>query len=679
MRSFTRLHRMAALLLACLLFFTACNTTTNPSEDGIEPVKASFAERWALSLLESEDDFVSCLIGGEPLSERETERTLEKTEQEETDTVVYTITRKDKESGLVFVTTLLLFRSSNALEVSHEIRNDGSEKSPVISELYVTDIDIPLASKTGITIKTTRGCGTTSVDDDYDFGELSYQMGVGSNFSFAPEGGRSCNQGWPYFDLVGANGGCVVAIGWTGQWQADFATIPGGVSMKAGQQYFNAYLKTGESVKTPSVTMMFYDGSSEDGRNDFRQLYLNYYTPENVKDESFVFPISSNIGYTPSDVKATLTQLTDNLNLKNVCIWQDAGWYGEDKEDWNSQVGNWYPNEDLGEAGMKETGELIHQAGYRYILWYELERAQPDSQMGKEHRELYYDLKTGSGYLLRLDTDEGYDWMFSMLCHGVEEYGMDIYRQDFNLNPLQYWLDNDDADRVGITENKYINNLYRMMDELLAKYPELVIDNCASGGRRLDIAMMKRCISLFRTDYSCTDNCKAEGVQYHQQNLLSWLPLTAAGIRDNVQDPYVALSATSVGMIVGSYAKWTAELTYELQPYYRGNYYNLLQATFDDYSHQAWELFDPDTNTGFALAFARPKTEEGMLKIKLKGLDPNMRYTVTLHGADEPLVEKTGKELMEKGIEIYLRPRSAKLLMIAAVESETTVQEGETT
>lgn len=677
MRSFTRLHRMAALLLACLLFLTACNTTKPPVDD--DSAKTSFGEKWALSLLESKDDFVSCLIGDEPLSERETERTVEKAEQEGSDTVVYTITKTDKESGLVFITTLTLFGSGNAFEVSHEIKNSGSEKSPVISKLYAADVDIPIASKSGVTLKTARGCGTTGVDDDYDFGELSYQMGVGSSYSFAPEGGRSCNYGWPYFDLVGADGGCVIAIGWTGQWQADFATIPGGISMTAGQQYFNAYLKSGESIKTPSVTFMFYDGSSEDGRNDFRQLYLNYYTPENVKKDDFVFPISCNITYTPSEIQATMKQLTEKLELKNICVWQDAGWYGEDKVDWNGQVGNWYPNSDLGEQGMKNTAKLVHDAGYRYILWYELERAQPDSQMGMEHRDLYYNLQTSTGYLLRLDTEEGYEWMLSMISHGVEEYGMDIYRQDFNLSPLEYWLDNDGANRVGITENKYINNLYRMMDELLAKYPQLVIDNCAAGGRRLDIAMMKRCISLFRTDYSCLDTCDPQGVQYHQQNILSWIPFSSAGIYADIRDPYIALGTMSVGSIVGSHAKWTSELTYELQPYYRGNYYNLLQATYDDYSHQAWELFDPDTNSGFALAFARPKTKEGMLKIKLKGLDPNMRYTVTLHGADEPLVEKTGKELMEKGIEVFLRPRSAKLLMIQSVEPASTVQEGETT
>lgn len=671
------LRRIGALILSCLLFLTACSTNPTPSDDVSVDSQVSFSEKWVLSMLDGEYDFFSCLIDGQPLFERSTERSVEKKEQNDSDTVVYTITKTDKSSDLTFITTLTLFRSDNALEIAQEIKNNGTTDSPVISDLYAADVNIPVASTTGITLKTSRGCGKTGVDDDYDFGELTYKMGVGSSYSFEPIGGRSCNYAWPYFDLVGSDGGCVIAIGWTGQWQADFSTVPGGVALKAGQQYFDAYLKAGESVKTPSVTMAFYNGTSEDGRNNFRQLYLKHYTPENVKDEDYVFPITFNIGYTLDSTVNTLNYISKTLKVENICIWQDAVWFGDETTDWSVNVGNWYPKQSVGEDGMKETGNLIHEAGYRYILWYELERAHADTQMGTEHRELYYDYQTGSNYLLRLDTEEGYDWMFSVICHAVEEYGMDIYRQDFNLNPLQYWLDNDEPNRTGITENKYINNLYRLLDELLAKYPDLVIDNCASGGRRLDIAMMKRCISLFRTDYSCTDNCDAQGLQYHQQNLLSWIPFTAAGINQNVQDPYAALSAMSIGQIINT-SKWATDLTYELQPYYRGNYYNLLKAAYDDYSHQAWELFDVDSNTGFVVAFARPNTQEGMLALKLKGLNPDMLYNVTLHGDDKPLFEKSGKELMENGIEIYLRPRSAKLLMISPAESSETSQKGET-
>ena len=57
------------------------------------------------------------------------------------------------------------------------------------------------------------------------------------------------------------------------------------------------------------------------------------------------------------------------------------------------------------------------------------------------------------------------------------------------------------AERQGIAEIKYINGLYATLDELLDRFPGLVIDNCASGGRRLDYEMCRRSVPLFRTDY----------------------------------------------------------------------------------------------------------------------------------------------------------------------------------
>jgi len=44
--------------------------------------------------------------------------------------------------------------------------------------------------------------------------------------------------------------------------------------------------------------------------------------------------------------------------------------------------------------------------------------------------------------------------------------------------------DRDTPDRQGMTEIRYVEGLYEMWDELRAKHPGLLIDNCASGGRR---------------------------------------------------------------------------------------------------------------------------------------------------------------------------------------------------
>ncbi len=666
MRTRSAWRRLSVCLLAAALLLTACTKVPDGRTEP-EGSTSSAASDWISYMLESQTDFFSCLMDGEPFSERESTRAVSQTESESA--TVYTITETDTKSGLCFLTTLTAFKGHDALEIITTVTSTGEERSPILSQLRAADVCLPIPGREGITLKTARGCLATGVDDDYDFGEVVRPMGVGGTYTFAPEGGRSCDGAWPYFDLVGSEGGAVVAIGWTGQWEASFSLVPGGVRVQAGQQYFNSCLLPGESVTTPSVTVLFYRGFSEEGRNDFRRLSLDAYTPENVKDESFVFPIGFAF-VTPFRRDEAIERVKSfrEDGYDSLCAWLDAGWYGNNPFDWSSQVGNWYPNpETFGENGIRALSDTVHDMGYRFILWFEPERAQPNSEAAKD-RSLFYDHVGSGGLLLRLDTEEGYEWMLELLSNAVEDYGMDIYRQDFNIRPLEYWIEHDEPDRVGLSENRYINNLYRLMDALLEKYPHLVIDNCASGGRRLDIAMMKRCISLFRSDYSCLQTCDPQGVQYHTQSLSSWMPLHGSAIWGDLNDFYTCVSTVSSGVVISSGNRLATDMSLDLQKYYRGDYYSLLPPTYDSTSLQAWELYRSDLGEGFVVALARPETKAGRLTLQLKGLDEETQYTLTVYGSSDVLAKGSGKELMEEGFAVSLNPREAQLLMIHAVE-----------
>ena len=63
----------------------------------------------------------------------------------------------------------------------------------------------------------------------------------------------------------------------------------------------------------------------------------------------------------------------------------------------------------------------------------------------------------------------------------IVEFGLDWYREDANIAPLEYWRHADAPDRQGITEIRYIEGIYAFWDELIQRHPHLMIDNCASG------------------------------------------------------------------------------------------------------------------------------------------------------------------------------------------------------
>ena len=76
---------------------------------------------------------------------------------------------------------------------------------------------------------------------------------------------------------------------------------------------------------------------------------------------------------------------------------------------------------------------------------------------------------------------------------------------------------------------RHINGVYRFLDGLVARFPELIIDNCASGGRRLDFEMMRRSAAYWHSD-SCWDSKEyPRNVQAMTHGISDWLPLHGLG------------------------------------------------------------------------------------------------------------------------------------------------------
>ena len=92
-------------------------------------------------------------------------------------------------------------------------------------------------------------------------------------------------------------------------------------------------------------------------------------------------------------------------------------------------------------------------------------------------------------------------WMHYWLSEGV-----DVYRQDFNMEPLSYWRANDAKDRQGITEIRHVTGLLAYWDELLRRHPNMLYDNCASGGQRNDLESMRRGVAYYKSDYALSQS-----------------------------------------------------------------------------------------------------------------------------------------------------------------------------
>src|SRR5205814_6437410 len=91
----------------------------------------------------------------------------------------------------------------------------------------------------------------------------------------------------------------------------------------------------------------------------------------------------------------------------------------------------------------------------------------------------------------------------------------------------------------GITEIRHIEGYLAYWDELRRRHPDMLIDSCASGGRRNDLETLRRAVPLLRSDYIL----EPIGQQNHTMGIASWIPYYGTGI--NSFDAYTYRSQMS--------------------------------------------------------------------------------------------------------------------------------------
>ena len=346
--------------------------------------------------------------------------------------------------------------------------------------------------------------------------------------------------------------------------------------------------------------------------------------------------------------------------------WLDAGWY---EGGYPGGDGSWVPQKKGFPRGLKPVGEGARKLDMKFVLWFEPERVTPFSLVSKEHPEwvMHHPQTTAQNGLFDLGDPDARKWLTDHISQFVTDWGIDIYRNDCNIDPLPFWRAADPPDRQGMAEIRYVEGLYAMWDELRARNPNLTIDNCCSGGRRIDLEMTSRSYPLWQSDTPVHyGRDMAECNQVQNAGLSLYVPLHSGGVWSF--DPYNFRSAATAGVSVcadlsidpaGQEAarKMIAEAK-ALRPCYLGDYYPLLDITAHKQSWCAWQYDRPDLGRGFFMCFRREKSPFPGTELKLHGLEEGIRYRVT-NMDDHSTQTFTGAELAKRfSVEILESPGS---------------------
>jgi len=173
----------------------------------------------------------------------------------------------------------------------------------------------------------------------------------------------------------------------------------------------------------------------------------------------------------------------------------DAGWYAEAGEDWSQTIGSWEPCPQRWPKGLKFVLDEIKKAGMVPGLWLEPEVAGVRSQLAKQPDGWFF-MRHGkrvlknSRYQLDFRNPEVTAYLDHVIDRLVNDYGVGYLKMDYNVDSLQGTDQGADSPGQGLLEHNRAHLAW--LDRIAERYPTLVIENCGSGGGRMDYAMLSR-------------------------------------------------------------------------------------------------------------------------------------------------------------------------------------------
>ena len=506
--------------------------------------------------------------------------------------------------------------------------------------------------------------------------------------TLSPTDGTSCRGAFPYMRLAFPEGTVNLAIGWPTCWEARFAGEASGVRVSAGQKRCRMVIHPGETIRTPSLTLQFVAGDPDRAANQWRRWYFAHVMPRRAGRP--LKPMLC-LHYWMCEGKPEHTAATEENQIRALesyvgngltpdVWWIDAGWYPCDYV-W-TRTGTWVEDPKRFPRGLRPIGDACKAHGADFLLWFEPERVQPGTWLDEHHPEWLLKRRCEDGSidcnrLLNLGDPACCDALIDHVDAFIKRNGVSIYRQDFNFDPAPFWAENEAEDRIGAMENLHGQGYLRYWDALLARNPGLLIDSCASGGRRNDLESMRRAVPLHYTDMGY-GNHPIKQLQHRQ--MFEWIPYFRAhnmnwdrpdhsyGCENHGPDEYayhVALAPALTDMTPYNASPEAFALARRMTPLWRcaaeimleGDYYPLTPRKADAADFYAMQFHCPNRGAGFVSVVSNVANGKREYLLRMRELDRSAVYRVT---DGDATWENTGAALSD-GVTLQMPPRSGAL------------------
>lgn len=185
----------------------------------------------------------------------------------------------------------------------------------------------------------------------------------------------------------------------------------------------------------------------------------------------------------------------------------DAGWYKQDGVPWDLSMGDYEVSKSLFPKGLKNTADKIRAAGMIPGIWFEYENAGRESDIyQKQEHLLHKDGKPLTSYARRF-LDMCDPWIEQYLTKRVigtlKQYGFGYMKIDYN-ETIGAGCDGAESLGEGLRRNMAASKAF--IEKVKREVPGIVLENCASGGHRLEPGLMSQMsMASFSDAHECEE------------------------------------------------------------------------------------------------------------------------------------------------------------------------------
>ena len=269
---------------------------------------------------------------------------------------------------------------------------------------------------------------------------------------------------------------------------------------------FEWTLQTGEVFETPQAVLVYSECGFNGMSQEFHDLYREHLINKNFAKKSRPIVVNNwEATYFDFDEKKIkeIIDVAYDCDIDTFVL--DDGWFGCRNDD-TSSLGDWFVNSEKFPHGLKAISDYCHEKGMKFGLWFEPEMVNQHSKLNALNPEWTIcdrgriTCEGRNQYVLDLTNKNVREYIYNVISDHIDNLKLDYIKWDMNRSITENCSLSLSAERSMEFSHRYVLGLYEILKTITEKYPDVLIEGCASGGCRFDPAILKYCPQIWTSD-----------------------------------------------------------------------------------------------------------------------------------------------------------------------------------